>query len=318
MPFANEDMPTEAALKKWKYLEEASKLIPGYDEKIPFGLMIGNTCTKALEPLQCIPSIGNGPFAYRTRLGWCVVGPSGKSPVSEESQKCFYTQVRVHAQDAVSGKQTSHYFLPPARVQETTISDRLKAMYSTEFSERFTEGKALSVEDRKFLEIMRLGVKKVDGHYEAPVPFRNADVALPNNKDMAVRRLLAHKSKMQRDAAYRDEYSRSMGKLISERSQKCEPLSSPSQDCWYIPHHAVHQKGKDLRVVFDSSAKYRERSLNDELLQGPDLVNLLVGVLVRFRKESVAYSAYLEACFHQIGIPPSQRRRYTERFFRFL
>ena len=68
-----------------------------------------------------------------------------------------------------------------------------------------------------------------------------------------------------------------------------------------------------MRVVFDCSAKFQGQSLNNELLQGPDLVNQLVGVLIRFRKESVAYSADLEACFHQISIPPSQRH-----FFSFL
>ena len=65
---------------------------------------------------------------------------------------------------------------------DTSISDSLKAMYETEFSERFTEGKALSLEDKRFLEIMNTGVKKVAGHYEAPVPFRNDNVSLPNNK----------------------------------------------------------------------------------------------------------------------------------------
>ena len=47
---------------------------------------------------------------------------------------------------------------------------------------------------------------------------------------------------------------------------------------WLIPHHGVyHQRKKKIRVVFDCSSKFRGKSLNSELLQGPDLTNQLVG-----------------------------------------
>ena len=44
---------------------------------------------------------------------------------------------------------------------------------------------------------------------------------------------------------------------------------------WFIPHHGVyhpHKPGKIL-VVFDCSARYKGRSLDDKLLRGPDLTN---------------------------------------------
>ncbi len=58
---------------------------------------------------------------------------------------------------------------------------------------------------------------------------------------------------------------------------------------WYLPHHPVFYptKGK-IRVVFDCSAKYRDVSLNSQLLPGPNLMNMLVGVLIRLRQEPVA------------------------------
>jgi len=54
------------------------------------------------------------------------------------------------------------------------------------------------------------------------------------------------------------------------------------------------QKGS-LRVVFDCGATYKVTSLNSQLLQGPNLTNSLVGVLVRFRREPVAFMADIEA-----------------------
>ena len=57
--------------------------------------------------------------------------------------------------------------------------------------------------------------------------------------------------------------------------------------------------------MFDCSAKYRNASLNAQLLQGPDLTNSLVGVLSRFREEPVAMIADIEARFYQVRVPPN-------------
>ena len=74
---------------------------------------------------------------------------------------------------------------------------------------------------------------------------------------------------------------------------------------WYLPHHPVFhpQKPDKVRVVFDCSAKHHDTSLNDQLLQGPDLTNTLVGVLTRFREEPVALIADIEAMFYQVRVP---------------
>ena len=65
------------------------------------------------------------------------------------------------------------------------------------------------------------------------------------------------------------------------------------------------QKPDKVRVVFDCSAKYQGASLNDQLLQGPDLTNMLVGVLTRFRQEQIAFMSDIEAMFHQVRVSPS-------------
>ena len=102
--------------------------------------------------------------------------------------------------------------------------------------------------------------------------------------------------------------------LISNYAQKADISSDRKGKVWHIPHHGVYnaQKGK-LRIVFDASAKFEGKSLNTELLQGPDMTNLLVGVLLRFRKENLAIMAGIEAMFYQVLIPESQRS-----FFRFF
>ena len=58
-------------------------------------------------------------------------------------------------------------------------------------------------------------------------------------------------------------------------------------------------------MVFDSSAKHCGTSLNDQLLQGPDLTSSPVGVLSRFREEQIALMLDVEAMFHQVRVRPS-------------
>ena len=44
--------------------------------------------------------------------------------------------------------------------------------------------------------------------------------------------------------------------------------------------------------------------MNDQLLQGPDFTNKLVGVLIRFRQERIALTSDVEAMFHQVRVDP--------------
>ncbi|KAJ8411417.1 hypothetical protein AAFF_G00162250 [Aldrovandia affinis] len=93
------------------------------------------------------------------------------------------------------------------------------------------------------------------------------------------------------------------------------PKTPEGQTVWYIPHHGVYhpKKPEKLRVMFDCSAKFHGVSLNDMLLTGPDLINSLLGVLCRFRKEAVAVICDIEKMFHQFLVPPKLRN-----YLRFL
>lgn len=83
---------------------------------------------------------------------------------------------------------------------------------------------------------------------------------------------------------------------------------------WYIPHHGMyHPRKGTLRVVFDCGATFKGVSLNTELLQGPNLTSMLVGVLLRFRQQPVVFMGDIQAMFHQVRVPEEDRD-----FLRFL
>ena len=62
-----------------------------------------------------------------------------------------------------------------------------------------------------------------------------------------------------------------------------------------------------IRVVFDAAAKHKGTSLSNKLLKGPDLLNSLIGLLIRFRKGKYAVIANIEQMFHQIFVLEKDR-----------
>ena len=78
---------------------------------------------------------------------------------------------------------------------------------------------------------------------------------------------------------------------------------------WYLPHFGVYhpKKPTKVRVVFDASAEFDGVSLNKVLLPGPDLMNSLLGVLIRFRRERVGVMCDLEQMFYSFYVNPEHR-----------
>ena len=60
-------------------------------------------------------------------------------------------------------------------------------------------------------------------------------------------------------------------------------------------------------MVFDCSTEFKGKSINHELMSGLSLTNQIVGLLLVFREEEVAFIADIDATFYQVKIPPDQR-----------
>ena len=73
----------------------------------------------------------------------------------------------------------------------------------------------------------------------------------------------------------------------------------------YLPHCPVLNPNKPgkVRRVLNGAAKFHGKSLNSCLLTGPDLLQDLFNVLLRFRQHPYAVSADIEGMFLQVGVP---------------
>ena len=77
---------------------------------------------------------------------------------------------------------------------------------------------------------------------------------------------------------------------------------------YYLPHHGIYRpekKSTPLRIVFDPACTYQGVSLNSLQYKGPCLVGNLLGVLLRFREENVAFAGDISKMFLQILLPES-------------
>ena len=91
-----------------------------------------------------------------------------------------------------------------------------------------------------------------------------------------------------------------MKKILDSQHAEVAPPLGKQEECWYLLIFGVYHSKKpgQIRGVFDSSAQFDGISLNNVLLSGPDLMNSLLGVLLRFRREFVAITADIEQMFH--------------------
>ena len=191
----------------------------------------------------------------------------------------------------------------------------MRQMMESDFSERKSTEQPMSLDDKKFMQKMKQGIRQGnDGHYEMPLPFRDEEPRMLDNRSLAMHRLAKLKTRLENDEQYHNDYVAFMKDLIEKKYAERVPeqqLPTNNSRIWYIPHQGVYhpKKPTKMRVVFDCSAQ----SLNSYLLQGPDLTNQLLGVLCRFRQNPVAFMCDVESMFHQFKVLTAHRD-----FLRFL
>ena len=167
-----------------------------------------------------------------------------------------------------------------------------------------------SVEDERVMKFLNESTRKVDGRYEVPLIWCDKNVNLPDNFPAAARRLEFLKKRRSPELAtnYKETIDIDLRKGYFKRLTK-EEAGAPVTRKWYLPHHPVvnpKKPGKFPRVC-DAAAKFQGSSLNSHLLSGPDFLNNLVGIFMRFRKDKVALSGDIEAMFNQVAVPEADQ-----------
>ena len=289
LPVESWQIPTSKDLAAWSHLKTIS--LPTTRINASIDVLIGNNVPAALAPTDVVTGPVGSPFATKTVLGWIVWGVSKKQKMPT----------------------ISNYVCA-----DVSLEKLYRESLDFDFPERAADDKReWSWEDRRFMKVMDESCELVNGHYRVDLPLRDPELKLPCNRRMAENRLESLKKKMSKNDQFRHDYKAFMQDMVDKGYAEEIPIEAEVSDGreWYIPHHGVYnpQKPGKIRVVFDCAAKCDGFSLNDVLLPGPNLLNSLQGILLRFRKFPVAFSSDVECMFYQVKVPEKQRD-----FLRFL
>ena len=145
--------------------------------------------------------------------------------------------------------------------------------------------------------------------YDVGMLWADDNIQLSNNYFSSLVQLKSLEKQFSRDTTLNDNYA----STIREDLEKGYLITVPdahkveqrSEKEWYLPHHPVINPNKPgkVRRVLNGAAKFHGTSLNKSLLTGPDLLQDLIHVLLRFREHQFAVSTDIEGMFLQVGVP---------------
>lgn len=178
-----------------------------------------------------------------------------------------------------------------------------------------------SIKEKKELALIERGLlydtdKK---EWSAKFPWVKDPRLLPNNVSAAVARLNGTEKRLMKLGA---EYSKAYNDQILDmlernvaRKLSDEEVRNYTGPVTYIQHHEVLKPGSvstPLRIVFDSSAKYMGQSLNSFWAKGPNILNSMIGILLRFREKNVGFTGDISKMYNCIKLP--ELEQHVHRF----
>ena len=147
IPSRKDQIPTPAVADKWQHLKKIRDKIPPLDENLDVGILIGSNCPKAIKPKEVIAGKSEDPYAVRTLLGWCIIGPANPSETHlHEDGVATCNRIIAHE----NTPETSHVsFILEDKTKEIINPCYVKQMLEMDFAEsKDSTQQGLSKEDR--------------------------------------------------------------------------------------------------------------------------------------------------------------------------
>ncbi|KAM9553345.1 uncharacterized protein ACWYII_035103 isoform 1-T2 [Salvelinus alpinus] len=154
----------------------------------------------------------------------------------------------------------------------------------------------MTLSEERELEIIRKGLTyiKADAHSDEPhwdtkYPWIQDPSSLPDNRSGVEATFLRTGKQLKKEPEWRIAYTAQVHEMVERRAAKKltkELIASWKGPVWYVSHLVAahpHSLTTPVRLVWNSSQKFRGVSMND-LLKGPDVLNPIRAVLLRFRR----------------------------------
>ena len=179
----------------------------------------------------------------------------------------------------------------------------------------------ISLKEEKELALIEEGLvyNEKQKCWIASYPWIKDPSHLKNNLKVANARLRTTENRLKKlGTEYARKYQSEIEDMISKgvaRKLSNEEVQDYKGPVHYIHHHEVlkpESSSTPLCIVFNSSASYMGQKLNDFWAKGPDILNSLLGVLFRFRQNTVAIAGDISKMYHTVKL--STLDEHTHRF----
>ena len=220
------------------------------------------------------------PVAHGTKLGGVILG--GR----QNNNK--YPNISTFSNEFDLGNMVSKFW----QIESYGVSEKQNA-------------NILPQTEQRALNILEKTTTNTDNRYTVGLLWDDGNVELPDNKNLALSRFFSLETKYKNHPTIEPSYMNTMQEYtfqghaskLSKTKAKQTTLTTN-----YLPCHPVKNINKPdkIRIVFDAGAKTKNASLNTHLLKGPDFLNNLVGVLLKFRQRKYAVMDNITQIFHQV------------------
>ena len=264
-----------------------------YDTSVKARILIGLDRADLLLPLEIRsdPDCENSLYATRTKMGWALCGPV--DTVTPANLACQMS----------NGQVNTCAFVTPE-----TLENQVENLWHIEVDE--SRDKVMSPSDERVYELWEQNTEFKDGHYHIPIPFKESPLKFPDNLGMAKKRLLLQNKRLEK-ANLTEKYSDGIQNLLDKRYAERVPedeIELNDGSVWYLPHfHVIHEAKGKIRIVMDCAATHLGISLNNQCYPGPNLLNNLLYILLRFRQYPYAVMADVESMYLNVRVPEFQR-----------
>ena len=287
----------------WEHLSKIHfpKLAPGRS----IDILLGADHHELMYSMKEIPGKSDQPSARLCPLGWTAVGKVEATARMDQHHTGFHHIYRANGEGVAVGNQ---------REEDHNLNDMLKRFWDLEsigVAPVSTRTAEMSPNEKLAWKKVSESVTFHDGYYQVAVPWKKEKPSLPNNAELAKRRLRSTERKLAKDPEVAAAYQRVINEYLEKKYIRRVPPEEPKPECeWLLPHFPVVRPEKEttkVRIVFDGSSVCDGKSLNTEALPGPKLQSDITDILIKFRKEPVALAGDISQMYHQLVLRPEDR-----------
>ena len=148
--------------------------------------------------------------------------------------------------------------------------------------------------------------------WTTPYPFKEDPALLHNNREQAIKFMIKVENRVIKSDTLKKQFREQFEDYVRRgvfRKLTEEEMNAWSGPVFYVTYHEVLKEDSlstPLRLVINSSLKFKGRSLNDILMKGCNTLNDLFGVQLRFRCYLIPIVCDLRKMYNTIKTTPQE------------